>query len=245
MSSTLPQPLSTILPKVFPLILDGSGNVRHQALKFLRALPPNATSDHVPELLPYVRAGMTHLAADIRLFSIEILAWSLDLAADEVVSCAGGWVKTLNCFLALLGWHTQESSKWSSSHVSLGKLGANDGKAQARNLQVLADFLRAGFYVPSSVEGQDGKLSSSFPLWHTESHIVPKKCNPYAYLNLFGPPKDDEVNMLGDRDDRITIFNERFMSTVSQGLASARKDGGEIGRAAGLVTKALKDAETG
>ena len=246
MSSSLPQPLSIILPKVYPLILDGSGSVRHQSLKLLRALPPNDTSDHVPELLPYVRAGMTHLAADIRLFSIEILAWSLDLAADEVVSCAGGWVKTLNCFLALLGWHTQESSNWSSNRISFGKVGGGDGKAQARNLQVLAEFLRAGFCSPSlTFEGEDGKLSSSFPLWHTESHVVSTKSNAYAYLNLFGSPKDDEVDMLEDRDDRIRVFNERFASSVSNGLASARKDGGEVGRAAGLVTKALKDAETG
>jgi pre-rRNA-processing protein IPI1 len=185
---------------------------------------------------------MTHLVADIRLFSIEVLAWLIDLAADEVVSCAGGWVKTLNCFLALLGWHTQDSTKWSSNRVSFGKVGSGDGKAQARNLQVLAQFLKAGFCSASSSD-ENGNLLSSFPLWHTEHHALPKRSNAYAYLNLFGTPKDDDVDMLEDREDRIRIFNQRFTSSVTNGLSSARKDGGEVGRAAGLVAKALKDVE--
>lgn len=103
-------------------------------------------SDHVTEILPYIRAGMTHLAADIRLFSVEVLAWLTDIASDEIVSCAGGWVKTLNCFLALLGWYNEDSAKWSANRVSFGKTGT-EGKAQTRHLQVLADFLKAGFCI--------------------------------------------------------------------------------------------------
>jgi pre-rRNA-processing protein IPI1 len=244
---TLPQPLSTILPKIFPLILDGSGSVRQQSLKLLRALPRNEMSDHIPEILPYVRAGMTHLAADIRLFSIEVLAWLTDIAADEVVSCPGGWVKTLNCFLAVLGWHTQDSAKWSSNRVSFGKAGGED-KAQTRNMQVLADFLRAGICTSDtflSPTDADGQSRSEFSLWHTEYHQLPKRSNAYGYLNLFGPQKDDDVDMLEDREDRIRVFKERFAAGIQTGLASARKDGGEIGRAAGLVTKALKGIELG
>jgi len=238
--SSLPQPLSTILPKIFPLILDGSGSVRQQSLKLLRALPRNEISDHLPEFLPYVRAGMTHLAADIRLFSVQVLAFVTDTAPDEVVSCAGGWVKTLNCFLAVLGWHTQDSAKWSSNRVSFGKAGA-DGKAQARNLQVLADFLSAGIS-PTNASYSDETCQTrlTFPIWHMEHHVLPKRSNPYGYLNLFGPPKDDDMDMLEEREDRIRVFNERFASAIEVGLDSARRDGGEIGRAARLVTKALK-----
>lgn len=243
--SSLPQPLSSILPKIFPLILDGSGSVRQQSLKLLRALPQNEISDHVPEFLPYVRAGMTHLAADIRLFSIEVLAWLTETAPDEVVSCAGGWVKTLNCFLAALGWHTQESAKWSSNRVSFGKTGS-DGKAQARNLQVLADFLMAGFSTATELAETDENWQprSIFPMWHTEHHRLPNRSNAYGYLNLFGAQKDDDVDMLEDREDRIRVFDERFAFGIEAGLGSARKDGGEIGRAAGLVAKALKGSES-
>jgi pre-rRNA-processing protein IPI1 len=244
--SSLPQPLSSILPKVYPLILDGSGGVRQQSLSFLRALPQTEMSDHSPEILPYVRAGMTHLAADMRLFSIEVLAWLIEIAPDEVVSCPGGWVKTLNCFLALLGWHTQDSAKWSSNRVSFGKAGG-DGRIQARHLQVLADFLGAGCSSATDLLETDENCQSPLasPFWHTEHHMLPTRSNPYGYLNLFASSNDDEVDMLEDREERIRVFNERFASDVELGLSSARKDGGEIGRAAGLVTKSLKATAPG
>jgi pre-rRNA-processing protein IPI1 len=207
-------------------------------------LPSHEMSDHVPEILPYVRAGMTHLAADLRLFSIEVLAWLLDFAPHEVVSCGGGWVKTLNCFLALLGWYTQDSAKWSSNCVSFGKPGG-DGKTQARNLQVLAEFLRAGLCndVDLSLTTEHGRWRTDFPLCHADHHELPKRSNAYAYLNLFGRPKDDNVDMLEDREDRICVFKDKFASSFENGLVSARRDGGEVGRAAGLVTKSLKSAE--
>lgn len=239
--SSLPQPLSSVLPKIYPLILDGSNGVRQQTLKFLRALPRNELPDHVPELLPYVRAGMTHLAADIRFFSIEVLAWLIEIAPNEVVSCAGGWVKTLNCFLAVLGWHAQDSAKWSSNRVSFGKA-SGDGKAQVRGLQVLADFLNAGLgLAKNSFQVDENEQPwATFPMWHMESHELPKRSNAYAYLNLFDSQKDDDMDMLEDREDRIRVFREQFAPSVEVGLTSARKDGGEVGRAAGLVTKALK-----
>lgn len=204
-------------------------------------------ADHVSEMLPYVRAGMTHLAADIRLFSVDVLAWLLEIAPDQVVSCAGGWVKTLNCFLALLGWHIQDSGRWSSNRVSFGKAGGGDAKAQARNLQVLSDFLTAGFTTATAASPgeEDRPPPSGFPMWDTEHHGLPRRSNPYGYLNLFGLPKDDDVDMLEEHEDRIRVFNERFASGVGAGLSSARKDGGEVGRAAGLVTKSLKGYCTG
>lgn len=242
--SSLPQPSSTVLPKVFPLLLDGSGSVRRQSLKLLRAMPQNDMSDHIPDILPYVRAGMTHLAADIRVFSVDVLAWLIEIGADEVVSCAGGWVKSLNCFLTLLGWHTQDSAKWSSNRVSFGKTGG-DAKTQARNLQVLADFLDSGISVNSdlSIVDGNGEFGSTFPIWQAECHGLSKRSNPYGYLNLFGPAKDDDVDMLEDREDRIRVFKERFASDVDKGLVSARHDAGEVGRAAGLVIKVLKSAD--
>lgn len=242
--SSLPQPLSTVLPKISPLLLDGSGSVRRQSLKLLRAMPSTEMSDHISEILPYVRAGMTHLAADIRLFSVEVLAWLIEIGADDVVCCAGGWVKTLNCFLTLLGWHTQDSAKWSSNRVSFGKTGG-DAKTQARNLQVLAEFLDSGMSVNSDLSNVDenGEFSPKFPIWQAECHGLSKRSNPYGYLNLFGPPKDDDVDMLEDREDRIRIFKERFASDVEKGLISARQDAGEVGRAAGLVIKVLKTAD--
>ncbi|KAF9887282.1 hypothetical protein FE257_010410 [Aspergillus nanangensis] len=121
--NTPPQPTSLILPPLLPLILDSSASVRTQLLKLLRALPPADIQDHVVQLLPYIRAGMTHLAADIRLSAVDILSWMVEVAGEQVVGCAGGWIKTLNCFLSLLGWHTEESARWSASRASYSKAG--------------------------------------------------------------------------------------------------------------------------
>src|SRR5690606_39247932 len=120
-NSPLPQPVSVILPALLPLFLDGSNGVRTQLLKLLSALPSADMEGHVSLLLPYIRAGMTHLAADIRFSSVEIMSWLVSVAGNEVVSSPGGWIKLLNCFLSMLGWHTEESSKWSSNRASYGK----------------------------------------------------------------------------------------------------------------------------
>ncbi|EFW16351.1 rRNA processing protein [Coccidioides posadasii str. Silveira] len=245
-NSPLPQPVSVMLPSLLPLILDGSNGVRSQLLKLLRALPGTDIEGHASLLLPYIRAGMTHLAAGIRLSAIDILSWLLSVAGQEVVSCAGGWVKTLNCFLSVLGWHTEESAKWSSNRASFGKAGS-DGKPIATILQTFADFLRAGICALDSTDGAeqegDNNLSSvPFPLFHTSQHLLPTKSSAFAYLNLFGRPKDEEGEMYESREDRLRIFVERFKQPVQRGIDTAKKDGGEIGRASASISKVLKES---
>ncbi|KAL6230493.1 Rix1 complex component [Aspergillus navahoensis] len=161
-----PQPVSVILPSLLPLILDSNASVRANLLKLLRALPQHDVKDHVGTLMPYIRAGMTHLAAEVRVSSVEVLGWLVSVAGEEVVGVAGGWVKTLNCFLSVLGWHVAAKSKWTSlatstsastsasgssnsagsgagGKASYGKAGAK-GRPQVRFLTILADFLDAG-----------------------------------------------------------------------------------------------------
>lgn len=244
--SPLPQPVSVILPSLLPLILDASNGVRAQLLKLLRALPPRDVEDHVSQMLPYIRAGMTHLAADIRVSSVEVLAWLVEVAGREVVSCAGGWIKTLNCFLSVLGWHTEESARWSASRASFGKAGSQ-GKPMIKVLAALAGFLEAG--LGDVDEGGDVTEDSSesgeswvFPLCQTEQHMIPSASAPYAYLNLFGQPRDEEGEMYETREDRYRVFANRFLPAVQRGLENARKEGGEIGRASSSASKVLKEA---
>jgi len=155
--SPLPQPVSVMLPSLVPLLLDGSNSVRTQLLKFLRALPKPEIEDHAAQLLPYIRAGMTHLAADIRVSAVEALSWLVDVAGSELVSCAGGWIKTLNCFLSLLGWHTEESSKFGVNRSSFSKLGGtNGGRPMVKALQTLAEFLHAGIGTEASTDHKGG-----------------------------------------------------------------------------------------
>ena len=239
--SSLPQPLSTLLPKLYPLILDGSSSVRNNLLKLLRSFPPDEVEDHVVDILPYVRAGMTHLAAEIRLFGVEVLCWLLQEAGSEVVSCAGGWCKTLNCFLTILGWSKQDAVKWSSNRASFAKSG-NEGRPVARTLLALAEFVDTGIgqRAANTLVGDGAAQQGSVALWYSYQHQLPRKSHAFGYLNLFGMPKDDETQMLEDREDRQRVFDKSFRSTIEIGLEAARKEGGEVGRSAATLTKILR-----
>ncbi|CAG8085168.1 unnamed protein product [Penicillium olsonii] len=242
-NSPLPQPVSVILPSLLPLILDASANVRTQLLKLLKTLPEGDVEDHVGQLLPYVRAGMTHLAADIRSSAVDILSWMVEAAGESTVSCAGGWIKTLNCFLSVLGWHTDESARWSSSRASFGKAGSQ-GKPMVKTLGALSEFLEAGIGKPAvkDVEMSDDETSWPYPLCQTEHHMISESSTPFAYLNLSGQPRDEEGEMYETREDRFRVFSSRFHSAMERGLKSAREEGGELGRASSSVTKVLKEA---
>ncbi|KAJ5092636.1 Pre-rRNA-processing protein ipi1 [Penicillium alfredii] len=246
-NSPLPQPVGVMLPSLLPLILDANNTVRTQLLKLLRALPEPEMEDQVAQLLPYVRAGMTHLAADIRMSAVEVLSWMVETAGESVVTCAGGWIKTLNCFLSVLGWHTEESARWSSHRASFGKSGSQ-GRPMVKVLAALALFLDAGVGQPVLYESEnlsdteDGAASWPFPLCQTAHHMVTESAAPYAYLNLFGQPRDEEGEMYETREDRYRVFETRFLPAVERGLKSAREEGGELGRASSGVTKVLKEA---
>ena len=75
--------------------------------------------------------------------------------------------------------------------------------------------------------------------------MVPKRSNTYGYLNLFGPPKDEDSQGYEDIEERRRVFTKVFGDRVGKGAAAARREGGEIGRAAAAVTKALDDGLEG
>ena len=180
---------------------------------------------------------MTHLAADIRTDALAVLEWLLEVAQEDVVTCPGGWVKTLNCFMSMIGWAVSSgSTKWTSaSKASFGKA----GKALPRQLLVLAQFLRAGL-VESEAEAAPVS-GAQFPLWDVERHMIPTRPNAYAHLNLFGSSRDEEGEMYIDREDRQRVFHRRFLAAVETGIENAKKEAGEAGRAAAVVTKVLRD----
>ena len=219
------------------MFLDGSNGVRGQLLKLLHTLPPGDVEDHIDQILLYIRAGMTHLAADIRTSTMDILAWALSVAGDELVSCAGGWVKTLKCFLAMLNWsNDNKAPSWSSSKASFGKAGS-EGKAFVKSLTVLGSLLQAGL-----AEGSSQAIIHHgwpFPLSHTYNHVLPSRSNCFAHLQLFGSLKDEENEKCEDRQDRQRIYLKRFETAVRRGLETAKREGGEIGRAASAAEKVI------
>jgi len=255
-TSPLPQPVSMLPPKLNPLILDGSNGVRTQLLRLLRALPPQDIEPHIGQILLYVRAGLTHLAADIRCSATDILLWAAETCPSELVSCAGGWVKTLRCLLTVLHWHAPTptmkpgagsalTNAWTSSRApTLGSTGS-EGKLPVKTLNALAAFLRAGLVPPPESENGPYQSKWPFPLRHVEAHMLPTRSNAFAHLNLFGQPRDEEGEMYVEREERQQTFHQIFRATVEKGVDAAKKEGGEVGRAASGVGKAIEEGIEG
>lgn len=240
-SGPLPQPLAVIIEKVRPLLLDASQSVRQQLNKLLRALPAREIPSHVGSLILHIRAGMTHLSNDVRMTALDAFAWLLEAADQEVVSAAGAWVKTLKCYLALLGWQQyQESnggpSKWSTVN-QVGMRSAGGDKLFVKQLQTFTLFLDAG--LGKQERGDPQSQPNTFPLWHTQYHMLPNRSNPYGYLNLFGAPRDEESEAYEDRGDRQRVFKKLALPQIDAGLEQAKREGGEVGRAAAALRRAV------
>lgn len=181
---------------------------------------------------------MTHLAAPIRVDALTLLEWLLEVAKEDIVTCPGGWVKTLKSFMSMMGWASSSgSTKWTSaSRASFGKA----GKAFPRQLIMLAKFLRAGL-VEEKTESPTNSSNSMFPLCNVEVHMIPARSNAFAHLNLFGSSRDEEGEMYIDREDRQRVFATRFQPAVMEGLENVKKEAGEAGRAAAVLSKALRE----
>lgn len=115
-------------------------------------------------------------------------------------------------------------------------------------LTALAEFLEAGVGQPVTVSGESSEQEDDvpsawpFPLCQAAHHMGSDSSAPFAYLNLFGQPRDEESEMYETREDRYRVFSTRFLPAVERGLKSAREEGGELGRASSGVTKVLKEA---
>lgn len=245
----LPESISALLPRLLPLVVDGSNAVRQQLLKTLRVLGSRSTDIrmHADVFLLYVHAGMSHLSAGIRSFSTTVLDWLLDVAGIDVVTSAGGWTKTLDCFLSLLGWsnspntsgNKQMRNGWSSTQKPAFRLG-NEGNAAATLLKTLGKFIQVGLRPP--VVDVESSLSMSGPLlWHTEHHALPSSRNAFSYLGLFSREQREDEERLEDREARQHALTSRYGQSINNGTEALVKEGGEVGRAAAGVKKALAD----
>jgi pre-rRNA-processing protein IPI1 len=234
-SARLPLTVGTLVEKVCPLILDGNTGVRQQLLKFLQVLPQQDLNDQVQRLLPHIRAGMMHLSRDIRLSAVEYLSCLIATTPSTLVSCAGGWYSTLDCFTTMLAWRIVGQGTWTASKSAVG-----DGKALARVITVLAQFLEAGLL--QKCREDEILMRQYFPYVDCPHYGLPAKSDAYAYLNLFGAVTDDKTSMLEDLEDRLRVYRDHFHVFVQNGVTSGRKEGGEVGRATGLLAKVLDRA---
>lgn len=235
----LPVSTESLVEKVMPLVLDSNPGVRSNLVKMLQALPESETADQIPRMLPYVRAAMTHLSQDIRKTALDILQHLLEHAGRDLVSCAGGWTKTLECCVTLLSWKNLSLAEtWTASKTSF----RTDTKFIARIMQVIDHLLSAGLLRVDKDEDPGDDPGDSFPLWHYRHHTIPAKSNTYAYLGLFGRPLDDDSRMLDDQGERWITFKDKYRTMFLHGLDGAKKEGGDIGRVAGQMTKTIEAA---
>ncbi len=191
---------------------------------------------------------MTSLAPKIRADGIEILSWLLDTAGSDLVASRDGWTKVLRCFVAVFGWDNGPADHHASrfginSSITSGsgmmmRLG-RDSKSLARPLQVFGQFLQCGIG-PSRSDDAVGP-GCMFPFWHVDQHLLPRRADCFAYLNLFGQTHEEEDGgICEDRRDRQRVL-QRIDDKVRYGLEDCRRQGGEVGRAAGTVLKILND----
>lgn len=135
-------------------------------------------------------------------------------------------------------------TSWTSSRApTLGNAGA-EGKLPVKTLNALAAFLRAGL-VPIEATSEPYQSKWPFPLRHVEAHMLPTRSNAFAHLNLFGPPRDEEGEMYVEREERQRSFHKRFQATVEAGVDAAKKEGGEVGRAASGVGRTVEEGMKG
>ncbi|RMZ90228.1 hypothetical protein DV736_g2537, partial [Chaetothyriales sp. CBS 134916] len=135
------------------------------------------------------------------------------------------------------GWRSADAGRWTASKASIG-----DNKLTTKAVLVLAEFLKTGLLEEAGNENV-GVMVIQFPTWHLHFHQIPSKSNAYRYLNIFGPPPDDKNQMLEDREDRLRCYNTFFATLVNDGITISRKEGGELGRAAGILVKVLQQVE--
>lgn len=191
-----------------------------------------------------MHVGMTHLSADIRGFAMEVLGWLLEVAGHEVVVSAGGWVKTLRCFVRLLGWEKLANTNgWSSFQSTSGVRPGSEGKAIVKQLYALASFISAGIAPPSheAIRVAEAANRSNFPYWNLPQHLLPERSNAFGYLHLFGAPPNEEEESFEDREDRQNLFAKHFRGAIEHGIQQFQKEGGELGRASAAVRKAVDE----
>ena len=237
-------PHGELFPKLCPLVVDVSNGVRAKLPDLLRKLSPNDVSAHIDELLPYIRLGLTNMAADIASSASDVLMMVLEIGPYDLVECAGGWVKTLTTLLAALKWGAPTEIEVRNKGWMPANL-ISEGKISLKLMNVLAAFLRIGLSERPVADERVNARTWPFPLCNTEAHMLPKRPNAFAHLNLFGPPRDEASTMYVEREQRQRIFHRRYRASVEGGAYAAKLQEGEVGRAAASVGIVVKDGMEG
>ncbi|KAI1300440.1 Rix1 complex component [Xylaria venustula] len=236
---TNPVGTSTLLQKILPLMPDSSKSVRAQLLKLLQQLPAEEVRPHMQKAMLYIRGAMTHLSQDVKDDGLNYMEWILDVAGEDLVASPGCWVKPLKDFMSVLGWTvslapTAASAKGGWTSAPRTTFGSKKfGHSFPRQMMVLAKFLELG------LKPEAAHSWTSYD-WVNNMTTVPSNPDPFGYLGLFKPPRDEDGEIYRNREDRQEIFARRFMDAVEAGVDMAKKEGGTAGRAAAVLDQVLR-----
>ncbi|KAI1505000.1 Rix1 complex component [Biscogniauxia marginata] len=239
MPPTNPVGTSMLLQKLLPMMSDSYGPARGQLLKLLRSIPAPEVRPHAEKIMLYIRGTMTHISQDIKDDGMNYMEWLLDVAGDDVVASAGCWVKPLKDFMSVLGWTVKSApptmaSKGGWTSAPRTTFGAKKyGQSFPRQMLILSKFLEIGFKPETPTPWKPGD-------WFSNVNSVPRTPDPYGYLGLFKPPRDEDGEIYRNRQDRLDIFQKRFTEAVEIGVDMAKKEGGAAGRAAAVLDHTLR-----
>jgi pre-rRNA-processing protein IPI1 len=232
-----------LLDALPPLISDKDGALRSQLLKLFRTIPaPSLKQQRVEKLINFVRAGMTDISSHVRVDSLQFLDWLLDTQEDLVLTCPGGWPKTLRTFIITLGWSvffvgttTSDDKGWTSApRTTFGA--EKSGQSYIKQITSLTRFIKAGLRTPEPTSVDSQSYWSN--LWR-----LPRSSYPYAHLQLH--LQDEYSRHYVDDDMRRQFFRERMMNGMLKATDEARKEGGAAGRAAAVLEKTIQDGMGG
>lgn len=251
-----PQPVSSFLPKVTPLLLDASPAARTQLMKLLRALPQQDVQQQAPQILLYVRAGMLSLATSIQLSALEAMEWLVVNAGLQLVSYGKGWLETLQTFSAMLRWDSvcsasldqkdaSGASGWSGSTSATLNKTPEGVKVVAKALRVLALFLATGLTQTHDLAAvQVEQARRYFPYTHFSQLMISQESDSSTCLRLMTEITDDNKSRYLDLGTRQKMFEEKHWQAFKKALENARKEGGTVGREASGCLQALKDCRS-
>lgn len=243
--------MSTIVTALTPLMLDTSQLVRTHLLALLKLLPREQVAMYIPKILLFVNSATTHITEDIRADSTKFLEWAIGVDREGAFG-GGGWGNSLRGIAGCLGW----TGGGVKAVVPRGK----ETKIVLQHLGTLKAVFEAGLVSRDNKE--QGRVQGPGLLHgNLESHMIPNKSNVYAYLNLFSTPSVNNhgsgglgtagsgpMAMMGepeDVDSRRRYLTDGLgkgvLAVLKMGLSSLKKDGGEVGRAAGRVLAHLDE----
>lgn len=221
-----------------PLILDTSKPVRDALYELYKSdtiapqLAPNASL-----VMLYVHSAMTHITPDVRSQSTAFLDLLVEHAPKQVVTLT--WIKTLSCFLPLLGWESSSAPKLSSGSIDSGlQFGSRASDVKLAHIQSLSKLISAGID-----EGLDKDVNAPFTLnKDTVKFLRPTTGNPYVILGLFSDHQNSNPSStttvtedVESRQEALKSFKEAIVS----GLTLCTKEGGQLGRLSSGLLQSL------